>query len=231
MDFCYIWLRRFLRQEVSIFQPETTRAPGELTGNRTAGRDLLHFSDGLSRVYQRAAAALRPGGLFAFTYHHNDVVAYLPVVVSLLDAGLVATASVPCPAEMSASLHIARTSSSVVDTILMARKGLPGSRSPEVEPALLKELLGRQISSLRRGGVRPTEGDVRCMALGLVTVCAVGELAPAWKQQLPIAARLEAAQQCVDSMLQSLGGLEALTAILKEVPVSGNEVQLPLFTK
>jgi excisionase family DNA binding protein len=230
MDFCYIWLRKFLKKEVAFFRPTSTRTPEELTGNKTAGRDLLRFSEGLSRVYQRAAAALRPGGLFAFTYHHNDVVAYLPVIVALLDAGLKATASLPCPAEMSASLHIARTGSSVVDTILMARKGPDGLRPSDVTPTALKDLLARQVAWLRRGGVKPTEGDLRCMVLGLVAVCAVRELAEGWKPQADIASRLQTAQGYVDATLKSIGGLDALAAALKDVPVPAKKGHLLLFS-
>lgn len=230
MDFCYIWLRKFLKKEVPYFRPASTRTSEELTGNKTAGRDLLHFSEGLSKVYQRATAALRPGGLFAFTYHHNDVVAYLPVIVALLDAGLAATASLPCPAEMSASLHIARTGSSVVDTILIARKGTDGLSQSDVTPMVLKDMLARQVAWLRRGGVKPTEGDLRCMALGLVSVCAVRDLAAGWKPQAAIAGRLQTAKDYVDATLQSLGGLDALAVVLKDVAVPAKEGQLILFS-
>ena len=41
--------------------------------------------------------------------------------VALLDAGLVCTTTLPCPAEMGASIHINGTKSSVVDTIFVCR--------------------------------------------------------------------------------------------------------------
>lgn len=232
MDFCYIWLRKFLMKEVAFFRLPSTRTSEELTGNKTAGRDILHFSEGLSKVYQRAAATLRPGGLFAFTYHHNNVVAYLPVIVALLDAGLRTTASLPCPAEMSASLHIARTGSSVVDTILMARKETDGleTEKKDLTSKSLKDMLAQQVEWLRQGGVKPTEGDLRCMALGLLSVCAVRDLAASWKPQADIAARLRIAQNYVDTTLKSVGGLDAFAAVLKDVPPPTKESQLLLFS-
>lgn len=225
MDFCYIWLRKFLKKEVPFFQPASTRTPNELTGNKTAGRDIVHFCEGLSRVYKRAAGTLKPGGLFAFTYHHNDIMAYLPVVVALLDAGLVATASLPCPAEMSASLHIARTGSSVVDTILFARKSGNGVKWPDLIPSALPAVIAHQASWLRKCGMKPTDGDLRCMALGLVSVCAVRELAAGWNSESEIATRLKIALDYVETTLESLGGLEALISIPDDAVCAAKEGQ------
>jgi hypothetical protein len=231
MDFCYIWLRRFLKHEVPFFQPLSTRTQRELTGNKTAGRDLLHFCEGLSRVYCDAARALKPGGLFAFTYHHNDMDAYLPVIVALLDADLAATMSLPCPAEMSASLHIARTGSSVVDTILLARKRGGDGAAEAMTRSALRAALRHQAGLLRRGGVRPTEGDLKCMALGLVSVCAVSELAPTWKTSRDVGARLELAREHVADLLRFSGGLDSMVSIAQEEVPRAEEGQLPLFTE
>ena len=64
---------------------------------------------------------MKPGAPFAFTYHHNEVQAYLPIAVAMLDAGLTCTATLPCPAEMGASIHINGTKSSVIDTVFVCR--------------------------------------------------------------------------------------------------------------
>ncbi|MEM9493860.1 MAG: DNA methylase, partial [Myxococcota bacterium] len=210
MDFCYVWLRRLVGRDIPYFDTASTRTDGELTGNKTAGRGLDHFCDGLSRVYCAAARALKPGGLFAFTYHHNDPEAYLPVAVALLDAGLTATASLPCPAEMAASLHIARTSSSVVDTILCARKALPRAATSALAVSDLPHTLHEQAAQLRAGGVEPSAGDLRCMALGLVTVIAVNQLSRTWSAAQPAARRLARVRTVVDTTLKQLGGLDRL---------------------
>ena len=98
IDFCYVWLRRVLSDEHPEFRPETTRAPGELTGNGTAGRGLAGFTDGLYAVFSTFAGALRPGAPFVFTFHHNDPQAYVPLVVAVLDAELTCTAVLPAAA-------------------------------------------------------------------------------------------------------------------------------------
>ena len=130
IDFCYVWLRRVLSDAHPEFRPETTRTAGELTGNGTAGRGLAGFTDGLSAVFSTFARALKPGAPFVFTFHHNDPQAYVPLVVAALDAGLTCTAVLPAAAEMAASLHIAGTSSSVLDSVFVCRRE---PRSPVAE--------------------------------------------------------------------------------------------------
>lgn len=232
MDFCYVWLRRLINGDVPYFDALSTRTDGELTGNKTAGRDLGHFCEGLSRVYRAAVRVLKPGGLFAFTYHHNDVEAYLPVAVALLDSGLIATASLPCPAEMAASLHIARTGSSVVDTILCSRKPASGVDRPRLAATDVPEKLREQADALRSGGVTPSPGDLRCMALGLLTVLAVNELGRGWDVSLPVEKRLLRTRGFLSSVLKQLGGLDALAA-LPDAPVSrtptADQLQLSLL--
>ncbi|MGB9846535.1 MAG: DUF1156 domain-containing protein, partial [Desulfotomaculales bacterium] len=121
MDFCYVWLRRLVGRQNSVFGNPSTRNEGELTGNATLDRGLDHFTRGLSEVFCRFSAALKHGAPFVFTFHHNSIEAYYPVAVALLDAGLVCTSSIPCPAEMSASIHINGTGSSIVDTVFVNR--------------------------------------------------------------------------------------------------------------
>ncbi len=125
MDFCYVWLRRLVNGAEEAFRAPSTRSADELTGNETMDRGLGHFAEGLSQVYRRMAKALKPGAPFAFTYHNNDLVAYYPVAVAILDANLACTATLPCPAEMAASIHISGTGSSVVDSIFVCRAGHP----------------------------------------------------------------------------------------------------------
>jgi len=106
MDFCYVWLRKLLGSTFPEFRKESTRHQNELTGNINMGRGLDHFTEGLSQTLRKATNALKPGRPLVFTYHHNQLDAYVPLAVAILDAGLVCSASLPCPAEMGASIHI-----------------------------------------------------------------------------------------------------------------------------
>src|SRR6185437_14838327 len=53
MDFCFVWLRRLVRDGSLGFERPSTRAIHELTENETEGRDLEHFAEGLAVVYRR----------------------------------------------------------------------------------------------------------------------------------------------------------------------------------
>ena len=191
MDFCYVWLRRVLAREHPEFLPETTRTTGELTGNGTAGRGLTGFADGLSAVFCSFAAALKPGAPFVFTFHHNDPQAYVPVVVALLDAGLICTAVLPAAAEMAASLHIARTSSSVLDSVFVCRNAedhlLFDSDDGDISAALRSDL-----DAMTEAGLLVRPGDVRCLLAGHLAAHAIRALAPGWAGTGPLEKRMEA---------------------------------------
>ena len=162
MDFCFVWLRRLVRATESTFTARSTRDPDELTGNDTLNRGLDHFTDGLSAVFCRMAPALKPGAPLAFTYHNNDLDAYVPVAVAILDAGFACTASLPCPGEMTASVHINGTASSVINTVFVCRSGATAQCSVEsVTPQEFLDIVRRDIAAIETSGIETTAGDVR----------------------------------------------------------------------
>ena len=193
IDFCYVWLRRVLGSEHPEFLPETTRTAGELTGNGTAGRGLAGFTDGLSAVFSTFAAALKPGAPFVFTFHHNDPQAYVPLVVSILDAGLTCTAVLPAAAEMAASLHIARTSSSVLDSVFVCRRDNKAARTGARGDDEIQAALRSDLDAMSDVGLPPRAGDVRCLLAGHIAAHAVRILAPEWRRSAPLDQRMEAA--------------------------------------
>jgi putative DNA methylase len=191
MDFCYVWLRRLIRSKVDAFGNLSTRNPNELTGNVDMGRGIGHFAQGLSSVFQQMAKALKPGSPLAFTYHHNDLAAYHPIAVAILDAGLTCSASLPCPAEMGASIHINGTGSSIIDTVFVCR--INGSvpdkwlvSSIEGVANLVKE----DLAKLRAGNVKPTAGDIKCIAYGHLIRLAIWNLRKNWVKNADITKRL-----------------------------------------
>jgi hypothetical protein len=157
------------------------------------------------------AKALKPGAPLAFTYHHNDLAAYYPIAVAILDTGLTCSASLPCPAEMGASIHISGTGSSIIDTVFVCRstgtvprRWLPNSLEGVAE--LVKEDLAR----LRAGNVRPTRGDTRCIAHGHLIRLAIWDLRKTWNKNAGISKRLLA----VESWLRAFGGWSAIEQLL-----------------
>ena len=201
MDFCYVWLRRVLAREHPEFLPETTRTAGELTGNGAAGRGLTDFTGGLSAVFCRFSAALKPGAPFVFTFHHNHPQAYVPIAVALLDAGLICTAVLPAAAEMAASLHIARTSSSVLDSVFVCRNAedhLPlDSDDGDIRAALRADL-----AAMTEAGLLVRSGDIRCLFAGHIAAHAIRVLAPGWVGSDRLEKRMETVRdQLADTRL------------------------------
>jgi adenine-specific DNA methylase len=224
MDFCYVWLRRLLRDESGSFGALSTRNPQELTGNENMGRGLDHFAHGLSNVFQRMAQALKPGAPLAFTYHHNDLAAYYPVAVAILDSGLTCSATLPCPAEMGASIHISGTGSSIIDTVFVCRStgAIPRrwiADSAEGVAVLVKEDLAR----LRAGNVRPTGGDTKCIAYGHLIRLAIWDLRRTWDKTAEIARRLAV----VASWIRAFGGYSPIEELLGEAEATRDDG--PLF--
>lgn len=220
IDFCFAWLRRPLAEDFPEFRRATTRTADELTGNVTLGRGLEHFTAGLSEIFQTYAQALKPQAPFVFTYHHNDPGAYVPIVVAILDAGLQCTATLPVAAEMGASLHIAGTSSSVLDSVFVCRTKTPGRRSGQqrrlsrASAAAFQGSLRKDADLMRAAGVRVTSGDLRCLAAGHVARYAITLLAPSWNRSGKLANRMAAAQSTLSALSRKLQPEHLVSALI-----------------
>ena len=219
MDFCYVWLRQHLADTFPPFQLSSTRSPAELTVNQTEGRDITHFTAGLSQVFMKFTRALKPSAPFAFTYHHNDLNAYLPIAVALLDAQLVCTITLPCPAEMGASIHINGTQSSILDTIFVCR--ITGRiKASYFNPALevLKKVLRMDLKMLQQAGLTPTVGDARCLLSGHLIRLSVWQLRPMWQHEVAISTKLTRVKAALQQIypLDLLNGLATETVSLLE---------------
>ena len=191
MDFCYVWLRRLVNGDVDGFEKETTRNTEELTGNVTESRGLEHFAEGLASVFRAMSRALKPKAPLAFTFHHNRLEAYISVGVALLDAGLVCSATLPCPGEMGGSIHIYGTGSSIVDTVFVCRShGVIRRNQLFHTPAELIQIIQNELQQLRLAGMKPTLGDIRCLVYGHLTRIAIWNLRTSWDRSLPTAQRL-----------------------------------------
>jgi adenine-specific DNA methylase len=204
MDFCFVWLKLGLAGEFESFTKHSTRSSEELTGNETMGRGLEHFTEGLSRVFRHYARALKPGAPFVFTYHHNDPTAYLPLVVSILDAGLDCTTTLPVAAEMSASLHIAGTGSSVLDSVFVCRA--PSRPSTDLGPQssmqtkALEAQLNKDANDMFMGGVDLTTGDLRCLLAGHIARMAVNSLRSTWDTSASLVVRMAEARRTLEQV-------------------------------
>jgi hypothetical protein len=216
MDFCYVWLRRLMDGQ-KTFGGVSTRNTEELTGNANMSRGLEHFAGGLSAVFQKMAIALKPGAPLAFTYHHNKLDAYYPVAAAILDAGLTCSASLPCPAEMGASIHINGTDSSIIDTVFVCRsKGVTQRHLLADAPDLVAALVEEDVQKLRNGGVKVGVGDIRCITRGHLIRIAIWHLRGNWDKSIPTAAKLSA----VSKQIEKMGGLSAVERSILRLPTN-----------
>lgn len=211
MDFCCVWLRQLVGDGDPAFSAPSTRNAAELTGNVTLARGLDHFTEGLSQVFQRMTRALNPGAPVAFTYHHNNIEAYYPVAVALLDAGLVCTTALAAPAEMGGSIHIHGTDSSVVDTVFVCRTtGSIPKRILVDDAKAVAALVVADLDHLREAGLKVTRGDARCVSFGHLIRLAVWRLRPMWDRSVDWPEKLRRVSESV----AGLGGPSAVQAKL-----------------
>lgn len=228
MHFCYVWLRKLMGAEFPGLEQESTRHAEELTGNDTASRDIAHFAEGLAQAYSRMAAALKPGAPLAFTYHHNKQEAYLAAGMAILDAGLTCSASLPCPAEMGGSIHIHGTGSSIVDTVFVCRAQGTTPRAWLFEDAgQLAAILTSELSDLRAAGMKPTAGDVRCIAYGHITRMAVWNLRPLWDASHPTEKKLAIIRAAMDAVAT----VDDVKACLEGAPAPQPAIESGLFAR
>lgn len=201
MDFCYVWLRRLVGNGPDGFNQESTRSQDELTENTTQKRGIEHFTQGLSSVYQRMARALKPGAPLVFTFHHNRIEAYHAVGVAMLDAGLVCSTTLPCPAEMGGSIHIHGTGSSIIDSVFVCRAHGSVRRSLLFQTTTeLIVLVRNELERLTTAGMKLSAGDIRCIVYGHATRMSVWNLRTDWDPAAPITKRLKIFAHAVSHM-------------------------------
>ena len=201
MDFCYVWLRLLLKDEIPAFTPDYSRSDEEVTGNVTMGRGLAEFTQGLVDVFSNMTRALKPQAPFVFTYHHNALEAYFPLVIAILDSGLYCTATLHCPAEMSASLHINGTSSSKIDTIFICRQERDSPQPiSHTFPQIVSEI-ERDFLDLHRGDVTISPGDISCIILGHSTRHIINGFASCWSKREKMPDKIEKVKQAFNQFL------------------------------
>ena len=234
MDFCYVWLRRLVGNDVEGFDKETTRKAEELTGNATEARGLDYFAEGLALVYRAMSRALKPDAPLVFTFHHNRLEAYSSVGVALLDAGFVCSATLPCPAEMGGSIHIHGTASAIVDTVFVCRThGVVRRRHLFQTSVELIDIVQKELQQLGLAGMKPTSGDIRCIVYGHLTRIAIWNLRKSWDASLPTAQRLALFAEALTSVCEPQSVINAFGAVPKQSfssvaessPSYGNEEQ------
>ena len=205
MDLCYAWLRQ-LAPTTAYFTTASTKTDNDAVGADTAtGVDIVEFTRRLSEVYVAAAHALRPGGAFVFTYHHNDADAYTPLVVACADAGLTPTRLYACPSEMRASTHIHGRNAATIDTVFVLRKPpLPVPAATFMNP---DGFVSARVAALQRAGLQPADADRACLRHAHAAARALLDLVTGWDGERPVADRVSSAREALFGRAQHALGV------------------------
>ena len=114
---------------------------------------------------------------------------------------------------MGASIHIAGTGSSVVDTVFVCRgTGTIQRRLTVGTPEGIAQLAREDLERLEAAGLKPTRGDIRCIVFGHLVRLAIWRLRPGWDQATPTSSKTAA----VVAEIGRLGGVAAPERILGE---------------
>jgi adenine-specific DNA methylase len=230
MDFCYVWLRQLVSHEAEGFCQLSSRSQNELTGNQTKARGYCEFAEGLGNVYRAMAGALKPGAPLAFTFHHNRLEAYETVGIAILDAGLVCSATLPCPAEMGGSIHIHGTGSSIVDTVFVCRtQGHVREDHLFEMPEQLIAVVSWELAQLRAAGMKPTAGDIRCIVYGHLTRIAIWNLRTQWKETTSTRERLNRFRETMNSFGDAQTIIDEVVQL--QHPISDVGISIPIFSQ
>jgi adenine-specific DNA methylase len=111
-DFFYVWLK----QSVGFLYPDLFRTPltpksaeiVEMAGwdpRRYAHKDKAFYEQQMTAAFAEAERALCPNGVFVVVFAHKSLAAWETLLQSLLDAGLVVTASWPLHTERPGRLR------------------------------------------------------------------------------------------------------------------------------
>lgn len=110
-DFFYVWLKR----SIGFLYPELFRTPLTPKSVEIIQHTARHGGDEsvarafyereMTRAFAEAHRALRPDGIFVVVFAHKSTTAWETLLNSLLEAGLVVTASWPLHTEMSSRVR------------------------------------------------------------------------------------------------------------------------------
>ena len=125
-DFFYVWLKRAIGDLYpELFSTPLTPKSKEIvayTNNRTWEEAKTFFEENLKKSFQEIYRVLKPDGITTIVYTHKSTSGWETLINSLLDSGLVITASWPIHTEMKARLR-ARESAALASSIyFVARK-------------------------------------------------------------------------------------------------------------
>ncbi|MEM3723897.1 MAG: hypothetical protein QW179_05615, partial [Candidatus Hadarchaeales archaeon] len=125
-DFFYVWLKRTVGELYpDLFSGPLTPKSKEIvayTHNKSWGEAKTFFEDNLKKSFQEIYRVLKPGGIATIVYTHKSTSGWETLINSLLDSGLVVTASWPIHTEMKERLRAQESAALASSVYFVARK-------------------------------------------------------------------------------------------------------------
>ncbi|MDI6861473.1 MAG: DUF1156 domain-containing protein [Caldisericia bacterium] len=126
-DFFYVWLKRSIGDLYpELFSTPLTPKSKEIVANpvRHGGEQKAKefYEENLKKALQEIYRILKPNGIAVIVYTHKSTFGWETLINSLLDSGLVITASWPIDTEMKSRLNAKETASLASSIYIIARK-------------------------------------------------------------------------------------------------------------
>lgn len=125
-DFFYVWLKRAIGELYpNLFLTPLTPKKEEMvayTHNKSAEEAKKDFERMLSKAFKEIYRVLKPGGIANIVYAHKTTAGWETVINSIMESGLVVTASWPISTEMRTRLRSLRSAALASSIYIVARK-------------------------------------------------------------------------------------------------------------
>ena len=125
-DFFYVWLKRTIGDLYpDLFSTPLTPKSKEIvayTNDRTWDEAKTFFEENLKKSFQEIHRVLKPKGITTIVYTHKSTSGWETLINSLLDSGLVITASWPIHTEMKTRLRTRESAALASSIYFVARK-------------------------------------------------------------------------------------------------------------
>ena len=125
-DFFYVWLKRTIGDLYpDLFSTPLTPKSREIvayTHNKSWEEAKSYFEENLKKSFQEIYRVLKPNGIITIVYTHKSTSGWEVLISSLLDSGLVITASWPIHTEMKARLRAKESAALASSIYFVARK-------------------------------------------------------------------------------------------------------------
>ncbi len=172
-DFFYVWLKRSLGDLYpelfsTLLTPKSKEivAYSHIEGGYEAGKKF--FEDMLKKAFQEIHRVLKPNGIVVIVYTHKSTTGWETLINSLLDSGLVITASWPIDTEMKSRLR-AQDSAALASSIYIVCRKLQREELgwfEEVKKEVIKEV-ERTAEEVWKAGIRGADFFVSCIGPAL----------------------------------------------------------------